>query len=300
MTTITLTGSSGLVGSNILKALIPLLDSQPDTRVRLADRSLKANALNGQRMNMSFVKFDFEDPSTWAAALEGTTTLFLLRPPQIADVKAVFNPLMEVIEAAEVQHIVFLSVQGAPETSIIPHHKIERLIIDSGIPYTFLRPAYFMQNFLGNLRKDLVKYRHIYVPAGSTPISLIDVRDLGEVAAQVLAHPDQYLNQGFDLTSDQRLSFEQMANIISKQTGQYIRYHNAWLVPFILHRLIQSDSFGLSLVMALLHYAPRWRAPSPLTDEVLRITGHAPTTFDEFARRDLTYVHDEDKKRIRT
>ncbi|WKK78452.1 NmrA family NAD(P)-binding protein [Marivirga salinae] len=73
----------------------------------------------------------------------------------IADLKAVFKPLIEVVKEVGVKHIVFLSVQGAEKQSYIPHHKIEKLIVESQIPYTFIRPAYFMQNFITTLGKDI-------------------------------------------------------------------------------------------------------------------------------------------------
>ena len=40
----------------------------------------------------------------------------------------------------------FLSVQGAESNPIVPHHRIERAICDLGLPYTLLRPSFFMQN----------------------------------------------------------------------------------------------------------------------------------------------------------
>jgi len=80
----------------------------------------------------------------------------LLRPPQISDVKKYFAPLVETAKKSSIKHIVFLSVQGVDNSKIIPHHKIEKSIVDSKIIYTFLRPAYFMQNFTTTLRNDLV------------------------------------------------------------------------------------------------------------------------------------------------
>ena len=80
----------------------------------------------------------------------------MLRPPQISDVKKYFAPLVETAKKSSIKHIVFLSVQGVDNSKIIPHHKIEKSIVDSKIIYTFLRPAYFMQNFTTTLRNDLV------------------------------------------------------------------------------------------------------------------------------------------------
>ncbi|MDP5140566.1 MAG: NmrA family NAD(P)-binding protein, partial [Spirosomaceae bacterium] len=92
--------------------------------------------------------------------------------------------------------------QGAEDNSVIPHHKIERLIIDSGISYTFLRPAYFMQNFTTTLRKELVENNRIFLPAGEAKFTLVDVQDVGKVAAETLLSSDKHVNIGYDLTSN--------------------------------------------------------------------------------------------------
>ena len=47
-------------------------------------------------------------------------------------------------------------MQGVEKNKIIPHHKIEKLIVVSKIPFTFLRPAYFMQNFTTTLSNDIL------------------------------------------------------------------------------------------------------------------------------------------------
>ncbi|WP_373511407.1 NmrA family NAD(P)-binding protein, partial [Persicitalea sp.] len=116
----------------------------------------------------------------------------------------------------------FLSVQGALGNRFIPHHKIEKLIMKSGMAYTFLRPAYFMQNFTTTLYHDLTTRRLIYLPADNAKFTLIDVRDIGEVAAQALVNPTRYVNQGYDLTSEKPLDFQQMAEKLSQILGQRI------------------------------------------------------------------------------
>ncbi|MCU4756103.1 MULTISPECIES: NmrA family NAD(P)-binding protein [Bacillus] len=58
-----------------------------------------------------------------------------------------FQPLVDVTKEVGVQHIVFLSLLGV-EKNIVPHVKIEEIIKDLGISYTFLRPSFFMQNLL--------------------------------------------------------------------------------------------------------------------------------------------------------
>jgi len=130
--------------------------------------------------------FDFAAAETYEHALAYCGILFLLRPPQLSEVKKYFNSLIDLAVICGVKHVVFLSVQGVGKSKIIPHHKIEKLIIESKIPHTFLRPAYFMQNFTTTLHADLVRHHSIFLPAGNAKFTLVDVTDIGKVAAKVL------------------------------------------------------------------------------------------------------------------
>jgi len=62
------------------------------------------------------------------------------------------NFLKEIINSGNIKHIVKLSVMGAEsEPGIIGsrlHRQVEKMIEDSGIAFTFVRPNFFMQNFV--------------------------------------------------------------------------------------------------------------------------------------------------------
>lgn len=279
MQKILITGATGTVGLETIKAFHEL-GMRVDLVAGVRDIIRVPAKLAGY--GLDFVRFDFTDPPTYEIALEGCNTLFLLRPPHLAAVKKYFEPLIERAVAAKVEHIVFLSVQGAPGSRFIPHHKIEKLIVKSGVAYTFLRPAYFMQNFTTTLRDDLLAKRQIYLPADNAKFTLIDVRDIGAVAAQVLAYPDQHANQAYDLTSDEPLTFIQMAKKLSEGLGYRINYESPTLWEFFWKKKGEGNSIGFILVLILLHYLPRFQKPPPLSRWVERITGKPPITFEKF------------------
>ncbi len=62
----------------------------------------------------------------------------------------------------------------------------EKVIEESGIPYTFLRPNAFMQNFVNFYGHTIKTKNAFYLPAGNGKISLVDVRDIAAVAVQEL------------------------------------------------------------------------------------------------------------------
>lgn len=104
--------------------------------------------------------------ASYKPVLQNCNTLFLLRPPQIANIDAYFKPLITAAKECGVIHIIFLLVQGVQHNKWVPHHKIEKLIIESGIQFIFLRPAYFMQNFTPTLQQDLFINHRIFLQAG--------------------------------------------------------------------------------------------------------------------------------------
>jgi uncharacterized protein YbjT (DUF2867 family) len=273
---ILITGSTGNVGREVIKHL--LLSSE-GAQIIAGVRDLEGDKKVFANQTISFCRFDFEDQATFEAAFTNCDVLFLLRPPHISNVAKYFKPLIIAAKAFEVKHIVFLSVQGVEKSSIIPHHKIEKLIAESGISYTFIRPAYFMQNFTTTLRKDILEKKQIFLPAGRAKFTVIDASDIGAVCATVLSHPAQHINQAYELTNNEKLTFEEMANKISFAIGSEVKF----ISPNLIRFFIQKRKEGFILVMIMLHYLPRFQAEPPVTNWVKQLTGKEPKTFDEFA-----------------
>ena len=92
------------------------------------------------------MRFDFGDLDTYATAFAGVDRLFLMRPPALSDVNRYMRPVVDYAAGADVRHIVFLSLLGAEKNSLVPHAQVQRLLRESGTPFTFLRAGFFMQN----------------------------------------------------------------------------------------------------------------------------------------------------------
>lgn len=274
---ILVTGATGQVGSAVMAALqgIEGID------VRAGVRDVAAwNAAHHEHASLQAVHFDFADPASQDAALAGCNSVFLLRPPQLT---GDFGELIARAQAHGVGHIVFLSVEGADKNVLIPHHKIEQRLMASGLAWTMLRPAYFMQNFTSTLRGELVQRRRIFLPAGNARFTLVDVEDIGRVAAQVLTQPGtQHHGQAYTLTASKALTFHEMAAQLSLGLGRPITYESPG--PWHFWRTLRSDGkpAGLIFVMLLLHMLPRWMGTPPVTNTIAELTGHRPVEFAQF------------------
>jgi len=280
---IVVTGATGQVGF----ALIEALRKYEHILIREAVRDVDA-ATQTRRSGTPVEKFrfDFLDAASQDAAMAGCDSLFLLRPPQLT---GDFGDVISRARRHGVKHIVFLSVQGADRNRFIPHHRIERTLMSSGVPYTLLRPAYFMQNFTSTLHDELARRHRIFLPAGNARFTLVDVDDVARVAATVLsADGSQHHGKAYTLTSQTPLTFQQMADQLTMGLRTPISYvsPNFWRFYRALRRDGQEP--GLILVMLILHVLPRFTGTPSVTNTIAEVTGQAPNEFADFvaSRRD--------------
>ncbi len=279
--TILITGATGNVGSETLRCLMQRPDR--DYRVCVASRNPEKDRQRLPIQPDSFVRFDFEDDQTYAKALRSADRVLLIRPPQLADVDRYFKPLIRVMSNVGTKQVVFLSLQGVENNSLTPHHKIEKLIVDSGIPYTFLRPSFFMQNLSTTHRAEIAERNEIFVPAGDGRTSFVDVADIGEVAAMALTDPT-HLNEAYELTGSEALTYSEVADILTDVLGRPIRYTNPSIPAFIWRkRYKENNPLGFTLIMVALYTVARLGKADGVSDTMQRLLGRMPRTFRAFA-----------------
>lgn len=286
MKTILIIGASGNVGLAVVHGLYEKYAGQFRiiAALRNPDKEVKVFAAY---TDLEYRRFDFEDFASMRNALEGVDMVFLLRPPAIANVKKYFHPLIDAIKEEGIQALMFLSVQGAEKSSIIPHHKIEKYIQQKEIPYIFLRPSYFMQNLTTTLKKDIQEKQEIYLPAGRAKFTWVDVADIGKVAAVLLAEFEDYKNQAVEITGEDQANFETVATILSKHLKHEIKYRSPNLWSFYWRKRKEGMPSAFVFVMIMLHYLPRFQNVAPLSDAVIRLTKDAPKSLDDFIQEHL-------------
>ncbi len=279
-----ITGASGNVG---LQTLRFLHENTNGIKMKAGVRDTKKakNLFNGFK-NVEPVRFDFTLQETFAPALQDIDTLFLLRPPQIANVEKYIKPLIDAGIRCGVKQIVFLSVQGAEKNKFIPHHKIENLIRQTSIEFVFVRPGYFMQNLTTTLATDIQKRGKIILPAGKATFNWVDVNNIGEVTAIFIRYFDKYKNNAYEITGNQKTDFYKVAELISDETGKSVEYKNMNPLRFYLMKRREGIQRGLVLVMIMLHFLPRLKKTPALTDFYKELTGKSPTSLQEFIKRE--------------
>ncbi|MBC8156444.1 MAG: NmrA family NAD(P)-binding protein [Bacteroidetes bacterium] len=271
MTSYLITGATGNVGAAVLEHL-----SVDVLRHIYTATQRRTTADETERW------LDFEQPDSFLAALKQIDVVFLLRPPQLADTKTYFAPFIAACQQAAVKQLVFLSVQGAEHISFIPHAKIEKLIQQSGIAYTFIRPSYFMQNLTTTLKNDIVRDRRLFLPAGKAPFLWVDVSDIGRVIALVLINWTQHQNRAYTITGNELLTFGQVSTLLSERIGYEISFESPNPIRFYLTKRREGIASGLVLVMLFLHFLPRFQKVPQISPDFTRLTGRQPNTLSQF------------------
>ena len=230
MTKILLTGATGNVGLEVIHYLNEL---KPGAEFIAAAKNLdRAKKKLEFCHGITYREFDFRNKDSFPLAFNGIDILFLLRPPGISDIENVFQPLLKSARKSGINKVVFLSVQGAEKSKIIPHNKIERLVTLSGFDYIFVRPSYFMQNLTSTLLPEILNRKTITLPSGHAQFNWIDVKNIGEIISIFLLQFEKYKNQAYEISGSENKNFEEVASLITQATGKPIRFKNINSVSF--------------------------------------------------------------------
>jgi len=281
--TILITGATGTVGSEVVKQLSA---KGENIIVKAAARSATDNTFENLN-RVQVVQLDYDKPDSLAVALKGVDKLFLLTPFQSNMVDLTSNLVSEA-KKAEVKYIAKQSVMGADaEPGITPgrlHRQAEKIIEESGIPFTFLRPNFFMQNFV-NYYSNLIRSQGaFYIPAGDAKVSFVDVRDIAAVAVKSLINDNQQKGRAYNITGGEALSYGQAAEILSKAVGKKINYVN--VTDQDARNGMKDMSMDEWTIKSMIELFEITRAGyvSEISPIVEQVTGNKPITFSQFAK----------------
>lgn len=201
-TPILVIGSTGKTGRRIAQKL----------------RALGHTVREGARQ--SSIPFDWDQPATWAAALQGVHRAYICYAPELA-----FPGAPEKVEAlalaakrAGVQHVVLLS--GRNE---VHAQRCEARVLASGLGWTILRASWFAQNFSEGHLLHPVLEGVVALPAGNVQEPFLDVEDIADVAVAALTDL-RHQGRVYELTGPRLLSFAQAAAELSAAIGRTVQY----------------------------------------------------------------------------
>ena len=271
-------GATGTIGREVVKGL-----KAKGEQVRAMIRDPKKTTA-AREPGVEYVTGDLADPDSVVAALQGIEKAFLLSPEGL-DMAELHAKFAAAAKEAGVRHLVRASILPANPDAPIPlvkwHGEADRSLMESGVPYTILRPSYYMQNTLGGAA-TVASDGALYSAMGDGKIGHIDTRDIADVAVAVLTK-DGHEGQSYLLTGPEALSMAELAARLSAAIGKKIEYVN--LPPDeIKARLMaagtldwRADAWVKLAGMMSLGIA------ATLTPTVKDLLGRPPRNIDQFA-----------------
>lgn len=270
---ILVTGAGGQVGRSVLDQLVPT-----GARIRVSGRKPENLTVPD---GVEVVRADYTEPDSLTAALDGVRKVFLYAVPDgIANFVAAAR-------AAEVEHVVLLSshtvIESFPgQQPIVEMHRVvEQAIVDSGIPYTFLRPANFATNILMWGWPEMIRgagvLRFGYPESHS---DAIHEADIAEVGVRALTEPG-HEGQGYFLTGPTSVTQREQAEIIGEVIGRPVRYDALTHDEFVAELRPIVPSWVLDALLG--YWVGSDGRPSPLTTAVQDVTGHPARSFHQWA-----------------
>jgi uncharacterized protein YbjT (DUF2867 family) len=282
--TVLVTGATGNIGSEVVKQLS---NSTPAVNIKAAVHSAQSvkKVKDGDRVEV--VLIDYNKPETLKEALNQVDKLFLLTP-DVPNAHELASNLVVEAKKAGIRHIVKQSVMGADLEADVGtmrlHRQAEKIIEQSGIPFTFLRPNEFMQNFINFHSASMKGNNAFYLPLEDAKVSLVDVRDIAAVAVKSLIDEDKHRNKTYLITGPEALSYHQVAEILSNATGKKISYVNIseQEAKAAMKEMGMSD-WLIKTVSELSDYFRKGKA-SEVSSAVEEATGKKPISFSQFAK----------------
>jgi len=224
--------------------------------------------------------FDWEDPRTWAPALQGVESVYVSYYPDLAVPGAVetVGSFAELSVKSGVPRLVLLAGRGEPEAELA-----EQAVRDTGAEVTIVRSTWFAQNFSEDYMLEAVLSGEVALPAGEVPEPFVDADDIADVAVAALTD-DKHIGQLYELTGPRLLTFAEAVEEIAKAAGREIRY-----VPVSVegHAAAAAEQGVPDEVIELLTYLfgeVLDGRNAHLADGVQRALGREPRDFREYAR----------------
>lgn len=236
-------GSTGNQGGAVARSLL-----ERGFQVRALTRDTEkpeARALSEQGAEV--VSGDMDDRSSMEQVLEGVYGVFSVQTFWEAGYDLEVRQgitLADAAKAADVQHVVYSSVGSAHRDTGIPHFdskwEIEEHTRQAELPYTILRPVYFMQNW--EMMRDQIVSGTLPQPLDpDKPLQQLNIEDIGAFAAMAFESPDQWIGREVDLAGDE-LTMPEVAETMGRVTGREISYYQ---VPWDDFREQMGEEFAI-------------------------------------------------------
>ncbi|MFF5706270.1 NAD(P)H-binding protein [Streptomyces sp. NPDC012794] len=218
---IVVTGATGALGRLVVGEL---LERVPAGELAVVVRSAeKAADLAARGIDVRIA--DYDDPAALAGAFRAGDRVLLISGSEVGRRIPQHTAVIAAAKAAGVAQLAYTGILGGPEADFelaAEHRATEQAILDSGLPYTFLRNGWYHENYTAQL-PAVLEHGAVVASAGEGRIASAARADYAAAAAAVLTG-EGHLNQVYELSGDTAWSLAEYAGEVARQSGREISY----------------------------------------------------------------------------
>jgi NAD(P)H dehydrogenase (quinone) len=220
---IVITGATGQLGRLVITAL---LEKVPAASIVAAVRDVE-KAKDIAALGVQVRQADYNQPESWNAALLGADKVLLISSNEIGQRTQQHRAVIDAAKHAGIKLLAYTSILHANTSRLglaDEHRETEAAILDSGLPFVFLRNGWYTENYAMGISTALA-LGAVYGCAGDGRISSAARADYAAAAAVVLTSDDQ-AGKTYELAGDSSYNLSEFAAEISRQSGKSISYVN--------------------------------------------------------------------------
>lgn len=281
---ILVTGAAGKTGRAVVRAL-----AKRRVAVRAFVYRPQQIALLEQLGATEALVGDLRDEAALQKMAQGVRAIYHICPNMNPHEVVIGQQVIQAARAAGVQYFVYHSVLH-PQAEQMPHHwnklRAEEMLFESGLNYTILQPAAYMQNILGGW-PAIVNQGVYQVPyAPETRLAMVDLQDVATVAATVLTESD-HVGAIYELAGPENLTQIEVAAILSDCLKQPVRVEQISLTSWRQNAQAAGlDSYQLDTLAKMFKYYDSYHFCGN-ANVLSWLLEHPPTDFREFVERAL-------------
>ncbi|MFF1919167.1 SDR family oxidoreductase [Streptomyces sp. NPDC058221] len=229
---IVVTGATGALGRLVVEQLLTTVPAS-DIAAVVRDKE-KAAGLAARGVELRIA--DYSRPETLTGAFRSGDRVLLISGNEVGSRVPQHTAVIEAARAAGVAQLAYTGILGGPDADVVladEHKATEQLILDSGLPYTFLRNGWYTENYTENLA-PVLEHGAVVANAGDGRIASATRADYAAAAAAVLTG-EGHLGKAYELGGDVAWSLAEYAAEVAKASGREIVHND---VPAAVHQEI--------------------------------------------------------------